>query len=139
MNLFAYYLPNFRDLGPSFSDNTSDELVGNRHFMRLLRGLRPVLVSCKCGQSCNNEQITNQLRNITCKTRVFLNYNIFVVYSHIQMTFYVLAGVKFQEFWSFCNTTLKVSFKYFEIRTQLFSFSFQSYFATLCVTLCFVS
>ena len=52
------FIPNFSNLGPSFSDNTSYELVGNRHFMRLLRGLRPVLVSCKCGQSCNNDQIT---------------------------------------------------------------------------------
>ena len=46
----AAQLPDFGYFRSALSDDAADQLVGNRHFVRLLRRLRPVVTS-GCGQS----------------------------------------------------------------------------------------
>lgn len=45
-------LSDFGNFGSSFANNAAYQLIGNRHFVGLLRGLRPILMACKSGQSC---------------------------------------------------------------------------------------
>ena len=51
-------LPDFCNFRSSFPDNTSDEFIWHRHFMGLLGGLRPVVVSAsrECSQSWNKRR-----------------------------------------------------------------------------------
>ena len=64
------YIPDFGNFGSSFANNAAYQLIGNRHFVGLLRGLRPILMACKSGQSCKRRKIIIA----TTKSLVFFRF-----------------------------------------------------------------